>query len=345
MKRFGRAWAVGGMLLWLCLSSGTVNTVSHSLTLPGTNLYQANDDYATTVANVPVTIDVLANDNCILNGLPCLTGSMVQSVTQPSKGVATINPDNTVTYSPNLRFVGTDSFTYTASDSTGLLTGTATVHLTVNQRGTSTTVTPGSSSVTTGGTLIFTATVSDTSSGTKTAPTGTVAWSDGGAGGSFSNGGTCTLSTGSSQSQCNVTYTASSTAGSVIITGRYSGDSAHTASSGASALTVNAGPPPSPHPTTTGVSPNPASVTTGSQIAFTAVVTDTSASPTAPSGSVSWSDGGKGGSFSSSTCLSGGTGQSQCSTTYTAPSAGGSVTITSSYSGDSSHTASSGMSS
>src|SRR3989442_15931675 len=102
MKRFGRAWAVGGMLLWLCLSSGTVNTVSHSLTLPGTNLYQANDDYATTAAKGPVTIDVLANDNCILSGIPCLTGSMVYLATQPCMAIASRGLDNTVTYSPNL---------------------------------------------------------------------------------------------------------------------------------------------------------------------------------------------------------------------------------------------------
>src|SRR5439155_25259384 len=91
---------------------------------------------------------------------------------------------------------------------------------------------PNTRSVTTAITIAATAYLHTLSLHAALPISGTVAWSDGGAGGSFSNAGTCTLSTGSSQSQCNVTYTASSTAGSVTITGSYSGDPTHVAGSG-----------------------------------------------------------------------------------------------------------------
>jgi hypothetical protein len=80
--------------------------------------------------------------------------------------------------------------------------------------------------------------IADTTSGTKSAPTGTLSWSASVSGGSFSSG-TCTLSaTSSSQSSCQVTYTTQSTTGSVTITAKYLGDSTHKNSSGKSALTV-----------------------------------------------------------------------------------------------------------
>jgi hypothetical protein len=103
-----------------------------------------------------------------------------------------------------------------------------------------------------------------------------------------------------------------------------------------------------PHPTATIVSPNPASATAGTPITFTATVTDRSASsPSSPSGIVSWSDNGAGGSFLIGTCTlaSSSSGQSQCTITYVTPITHGSVTIAASYSGDSTHLASSGASS
>jgi hypothetical protein len=103
-----------------------------------------------------------------------------------------------------------------------------------------------------------------------------------------------------------------------------------------------------PHPTATAVSPNPASVTAGTPITFTATVTDRSApSPSSPSGTVSWGDNGAGGSFLVGTCTlsSSSSSQSQCTITYVAPITPRSVTIAASYSGDSTHLASSGASS
>ncbi len=71
----------------------------------------AQDDVATTAFGTAVTIEVLANDSDP-DGDP-LT---VVSVTTPANGAAEINADQTVTYTPNAGFSGTDSFGYTISD-------------------------------------------------------------------------------------------------------------------------------------------------------------------------------------------------------------------------------------
>jgi immune inhibitor A len=81
----------------------------------------AADNSAQTQQNKPVTIAVLANDTDP-DGDP-LT---VQSTTQPGHGSAGINADNTVTYTPNTGFIGTDTFDYTVEDDDGA-TDTATV--------------------------------------------------------------------------------------------------------------------------------------------------------------------------------------------------------------------------
>lgn len=82
----------------------------------------AVDDFASTFEDTPVTIDVLANDSDP-NG-DTLT---VISTTLPLHGTVVINPDNTVTYSPDPTiFDDTDTFTYTIDDGHGL-TDTATV--------------------------------------------------------------------------------------------------------------------------------------------------------------------------------------------------------------------------
>jgi hypothetical protein len=89
----------------------------------------AVDDSASTVKNTPVTIAVLANDSDP-DGNP-LT---VASTTAPTRGTATILSGGTsVRYTPRNGFVGTDAFTYTASDGRGG-EATATVTVTVTRR-------------------------------------------------------------------------------------------------------------------------------------------------------------------------------------------------------------------
>ena len=73
-----------------------------------------------------MVIHVLNNDNDTEGD--SLT---VIAVTQPSDCTAVINSDGTVTYTPDPGFVGTDSFTYTISDSNGD-NSTATVFIIVN---------------------------------------------------------------------------------------------------------------------------------------------------------------------------------------------------------------------
>lgn len=92
------------------------NTATVTVTVTGINQVPvAWDDSASTPEDTPVVIAVLANDNDG-DGQP-LT---VQLASQPASGTATVNADQTVTYSPGLDFSGSVSFTYRASDGLAL---------------------------------------------------------------------------------------------------------------------------------------------------------------------------------------------------------------------------------
>ena len=95
--------------------------------LPVNDPPNAVDDTATTQENIAVTIDVLANDTDVENNAFIVTG-----FTQGANGAVTSNPGGTLTYTPNTRFSGTDSFTYQISDGGGG-TDSATVTITVNR--------------------------------------------------------------------------------------------------------------------------------------------------------------------------------------------------------------------
>ena len=125
---------------WQASSSASVRGALPQPDLFG-DLVTCHDVYTQTDENAPVTVDVLANCQLILNGIAQLGGLHVQSVTQPSQGTARINPDNTITYNPNQNFFGQDSFQFTAADLTGLLTGSANVFITVNAVSSTTTTT------------------------------------------------------------------------------------------------------------------------------------------------------------------------------------------------------------
>jgi hypothetical protein len=71
---------------------------------------------------------VLAGDADSLGNYP-LTA---QLVTGPVNGTLTLNSDGSFFYKPAINFVGTDSFTYKAVDSGGLVSNVATVTITVN---------------------------------------------------------------------------------------------------------------------------------------------------------------------------------------------------------------------
>jgi len=85
----------------------------------------AVDDSATIQQNTSVTIPLLANDSDPDGG-----ALSVVNLTQPNSGTVSLNPDNTVVYTPNAGFSGTDTFTYQASDGS-LNSAAATVTVTV----------------------------------------------------------------------------------------------------------------------------------------------------------------------------------------------------------------------
>ena len=94
---------------------GGTATASVNVTVtPVNDAPVANADAATTPEDTAVTASVLANDTD-LDGHTL----SVASVTQGVKGSVVINPNGTVTYTPNADSNGSDAFTYTASDGNG----------------------------------------------------------------------------------------------------------------------------------------------------------------------------------------------------------------------------------
>jgi|GEM_PF-1158497 len=86
----------------------------------------AEPDFASTDEDLPVIIDVLANDSDP-DGDPL----QITDFAQGSKGVVELNSDGTLTYRPNQDANGEDQFTYAISDGRG---GTATATVSVNIR-------------------------------------------------------------------------------------------------------------------------------------------------------------------------------------------------------------------
>ena len=80
-------------------------------------------------------INVLANDTDP-EGNGTINATTVTLVMMPSNGIATVNPDGTINYVPNLNTNGPDSFTYTVNDNSGdaatETSNAATVSITVN---------------------------------------------------------------------------------------------------------------------------------------------------------------------------------------------------------------------
>lgn len=86
----------------------------------------ANDDLATTAEDTPINnIDVLSNDTDVDGD------SLSVSLASASNGSVTINADNTLNYTPNTNYNGSDSISYTLSDGNGGI-DTATLALTIS---------------------------------------------------------------------------------------------------------------------------------------------------------------------------------------------------------------------
>jgi hypothetical protein len=71
---------------------------------------------------------ILANDTATVGALSV---AAPRPVSGPANGSLTLNADGSFTYQPTAGFTGTDTFTYRATDGSGLVSGLATVTLTV----------------------------------------------------------------------------------------------------------------------------------------------------------------------------------------------------------------------
>ncbi|WP_219906536.1 Ig-like domain-containing protein [Halomonas sp. SYSU XM8] len=81
----------------------------------------ANADSATTDNDGTVTVDVLGNDQFGADGQGALTGATVQG--GATVGTVAVNPDGSLTFTPNPGFVGNATIDYTATDGDGSTVG------------------------------------------------------------------------------------------------------------------------------------------------------------------------------------------------------------------------------
>jgi gliding motility-associated-like protein len=89
---------------------------------------QAINDNASTIINQPVSFSLTDNDLPSFNGLD--RGSII-IVNLPANGIVQVNPDGTITYTPNRTYSGPDSFTYTITDLKGKISNKALVSIKV----------------------------------------------------------------------------------------------------------------------------------------------------------------------------------------------------------------------
>ncbi|NBC31711.1 MAG: tandem-95 repeat protein [Alphaproteobacteria bacterium] len=110
-------------------SDGLTDTATVTITIEGVTDNQppeAADDTASGPAGTPLTIAVLDNDSDPDGDTIGVTGT-----TDPENGGIVVNDDDTITYTPENGFSGTDSFTYTIADFRGGI-DTATVTVTID---------------------------------------------------------------------------------------------------------------------------------------------------------------------------------------------------------------------
>jgi gliding motility-associated-like protein len=113
----------------VCNTFGDCSTAT--VTINVLPVLDAIDDFVAITEDAPIDVDILINDN----DLPS-SGTLM--ITNPSDGTVVINDnaspldpsDDTVTYTPNISFVGVDTFTYTICDTIGNCS-TATVTIVV----------------------------------------------------------------------------------------------------------------------------------------------------------------------------------------------------------------------
>ena len=100
------------------------NPIYAEVTTGGSVNPVTSDIYATTTKNTPVSITLAATDP---QGLP-ITGWGWSS---PTYGVLSGSAPN-FTYTPNIGYIGSDTFTYSATDSSGNVSNSSNVNITIN---------------------------------------------------------------------------------------------------------------------------------------------------------------------------------------------------------------------
>jgi gliding motility-associated-like protein len=92
---------------------GDIDTATVNITVEVIPNYVpiANNDFRGTSLNTAVTVDVLSNDTGLEDGVKSLT---IES--NPSDGNVVVNVDNTITYTPDNGYIGSDIFEYEVCD-------------------------------------------------------------------------------------------------------------------------------------------------------------------------------------------------------------------------------------
>ncbi|OLE74499.1 hypothetical protein AUG19_08475 [archaeon 13_1_20CM_2_54_9] len=227
-----------------------------------------------------------------------------------------------VNYTPTARNGGTHTITGSHGGDASHNTSFNTFYMTVTPRATTTAVTCNSATVVVNQQTMCSATATDTSPGTVITPSGTVSFTSSGTG-IFSS--SCTLGGTGASASCNVNYTPTAFGtGTHTVTASYAGDTAHQTSSGSAIVTVNL------RTTTTTVACTPTTVVINQGTSCAATVADTSPGTTStPSGTFAFTPGG--------TCTLTGTGISATCSVSIPPTVAGSLSVSASYPGDTTH--------
>src|SRR5439155_1602583 len=273
----------------------------------------------------------------------------------PTSAICTLSPGTiagtatcSLSYTPTVGGHHLITGSYPGDSTHATSSGTFTLELTSTPppppHPTTTTVSCSPSSVQLNVATTCAAMVTDTSTTGATTPTGTVMFTTNSTG-TFTPAPTCTLAgTTTGTASCSISYTPTVN-GHHLITGSYSSDSTHLASTGSFNVAVSSAVPPPLHTTKIVVTCSPGSASVNTSASCTARVIDNSTSPTVPAGTVTFTTNSTG-TFnpSSATCTlvaGNAPNQATCSIAYT-PTVAGKHVITGSYVGDSSHAKSSG---
>ncbi len=315
-------------------SDGSViSAPSTSFTVsPGTatQLVVTTEPPASALTGAPITVKVdeedtysnlETNDNAttVTLALDANPGASTLTCTNAGGTTGTVS-GGIATFTCSLNNVATG---YTLQATSGILTPVTTSSFSI-AGSTNTGVTDNSATVVTGGTLLFTATVTSTGGN----PTGTVTWA---VTGPSNVAVPCSSTTALSGGTATCTIMGA-LAGAYSASATYGGNSNYSGSSGSdtSATVGKAG-------SSTAVVDNSHAIMGGGSLVFTATVTGSNVTPT---GTITWTITGPGNVIvpcSSTTALSGGT--ATCTITG---ASGGAYSATAAYGGDSNYTASSG---